>query len=121
MEDGEKYLWRPNDSSPKTNLKYDLEAQHWLKSINNATPSPTPSFGQVTGFIGLLFSMTFNIIYLIILILIDTVKWVMKVWPKKKDKYDGVPTFANKPKLSAQDMRDIIKGAKESGIVDTVE
>lgn len=120
MEDREKYLWRPNDNSPKTNLRYDLEAQHWMKSIGSA-PSPTPSFGEVFGFLGLLFSFIFNIIHFIILILIDVVKWVRKKLPKKKDKYDEVPTFANKPKLSAQDMRDIIKSAEESGIVDTVE
>ena len=121
MEDRDKLLWRPNDNSVKTNLRYDLEAKHWLRSIDNATPSPTPTFGQVAGFLGLLLSFIFNLIHLIILIVVDAIKWVVKKFPKKKDKFDDIPTFANKPKLSYEEMCQIQKDAEESGVVITVE
>lgn len=123
MADNEKLLWRPNDSSPKTNLKYDLEAGHWLDSIKNATPSPTPSFGEVYGFLGLLLSFTFNIIFFIVLTLIEVVKWIIKVWPKKtpKDKYDGIPTFDNRPKLTNEEVMEIIRKADESGVIEEID
>lgn len=118
MENRDKYLWRPNDNSVRTKLRFDLEAIHWLDSVKNATPNTT-SFSDAFGFVGLLFSFVFNILLLIFLILIDLIKWVIKVWPKRKKKgrYDDIPTFENKPPLSSQDMRDIIKRAEDSGIV----
>ena len=32
----ENYNWRPNDNSSSTRLKYDLEAEHWVKSVDSA-------------------------------------------------------------------------------------
>jgi len=122
MEDRDKYLWRPNDNSVRTKLRFDLETTHWLDSVKNATPNTT-SFSDAWGFVGLVLSLTFNILLFLFLVLIDLIKWVIRVWPKrkKKRKYDDIPTFENKPPLSAQEVRDIIKGAEESGIVRTME
>jgi len=118
MEDRDKYLWKPNDNSIKTKIRYDLEAAHWLDSVKNATPNTT-SFSDAWGFVGLVLSMAFNILLLIFFILIDLIKWVIRVWPKRKKRvrYDDIPTFENKPELTDQDMRDIVEGAKKSGIV----
>lgn len=123
MGEKKEYLWRPNDQSPATKLKFELEVSHWLSAIKNSTPAPTPSFSEVSGFIGLLLSFIFNLIHFIILIVIDVVKWVIKIWPKKtpKDKYDGVPTFRNKPKLSYEEMCQIQRDAEDSGVRITVE
>ncbi len=120
MENRDKYLWRPNDNSSKTLIRYDLEGAHWIDSIKNST-SPTTSFGEFFGFFGLLLSFIINIIHFIVLILIELVKWIIKVWPKKKDKYDGVPTFANRKKLTGPEARAIIDKANESGVIEEID
>lgn len=33
------FKWRPNDNSSQTNLRYDLEAEKWIKAVNNAKSS----------------------------------------------------------------------------------
>lgn len=113
MENKKEFLWRENDQSPRTNLKFELEASHWLSAIKNSTPSPTPTFSQVSGFIGLLLSFTFNILHFVILSIIELVKWIRKVWPKAKDKYDGVPTFDNRPQMTDEEMNDMLRISRE--------
>lgn len=121
MENRDKYLWRPNDNSVKTNLRYDIEASKWMDSIKNSSPSPTPSFGEVSGFLGLLFSFVFNLIWFIALNVIDLVKWIRKALPKKKDKFEGVPHFDNKPPLSDEEGMAIIKKANETCVIREID
>ena len=114
MTDKKEYLWRPNDNSPKTNLRYDLEASHWLDSLKHNSPKPTASFGEVFGFLGLLLSFTFNVIFFIILTLVEIVKYIIKIWPKKK--VDEPPTFENRPRLTPEDVDELTRRGREPGI-----
>lgn len=116
----DKFLWRENDTSSKTSLRYSMEISHWLSAIKSSTPNTT-SFAEAYGFIGLLLSFTFNILFFVILILIEAVQWIIKVWPKKKDKYDGVPTFANRKPLSNEEANELIRRANESGVIEEMD
>ena len=114
MAEKKEYLWRPNDNSVTTNLRYDLEANHWLDSLKHSTPKPTASFGEVFGFLGLLLSFIFNIIHFIVLILIELVKWIIKVWPKKK--VEEIPTYENRKKMTSEELEALLKRFREEDI-----
>jgi len=36
QSDRQNYQWRPNDNSVQTNLRYDLEAEHWTRAFKSA-------------------------------------------------------------------------------------
>jgi hypothetical protein len=118
MADNEKLLWRPNDNSPKTKLKYDLEMNHWLSSLRDSTSTPTTSVEGVFGFLGLLFSFIFNIIHFIVLMLIEFVVWIRKSLPKKKVKRD-IPNFDNRRILTDEEYAEIFRNM-EKGVYERV-
>lgn len=113
----DKFLWRPNDTSAKTLIRYNLEAGHWLDSLKENSPNTT-SIGEFFGFFGLLLSFIFNIIHFIVLILIEGVKWLMKNWPKKKVKPNPIPTFKNRKRLTGPEMRELITESRKSGVIE---
>lgn len=79
MTQGEKqnYLWKPNDYSSTTTLRYDLEAEHWYKSFKSAERKHKPSsISSNLGVISLFFQLTFTLLTLVVLGLIQLVKWV---------------------------------------------
>ncbi|NNL15910.1 MAG: hypothetical protein HKO81_04630 [Flavobacteriaceae bacterium] len=80
MTQGERernYIWRPNDSSSTTRLRYDLEAEHWYRSFKNAERKYKPtSISQDLGVIGLFISLISSLIVLIILSLVQFIKWL---------------------------------------------
>lgn len=78
----QNYQWRPNDNSSTTRLRYDLEAEHWLRSIksaSNKTSSAISSFGTI----GLLIGLVINLIIIIVLILSQLFNWILN--GKKKN------------------------------------
>ncbi|PTM08228.1 MAG: hypothetical protein DA407_08590 [Bacteroidetes bacterium] len=80
MTQGERqnYQWRPNDESSTTRMRYDLEADHWYRSFKEAAErkhKPT-SIGSDFGVIGILFSLAFSLVTLLVLLIIDFIKWV---------------------------------------------
>ena len=44
-ENSKQFVWRPNDNSATTNLKYDLEASHWVEAMGG-TEKPEPIKSQ---------------------------------------------------------------------------
>jgi len=71
------YIWRPNDSSSTTRLRYDLEAEHWYRSFKNAERKHKPSsISADLGVIGLFLSLISSLIVLIILSLVQFIKWL---------------------------------------------
>lgn len=75
--DRQNYLWRPNDNSSTTRTRYDLEAEHWHKSFKSAElKNRTTSLGDSFSFIGLVVSLMFSLIALIVVCIIDFIKWV---------------------------------------------
>ena len=71
------FLWRPNDNSVTTRTRYDLEAEHWYRSFKAAERKHKPSsFKADLGVIGLFIQLTFTLLTLIVVALIDFIKWL---------------------------------------------
>lgn len=71
------YLWRPNDNSVTTRTRYDLEAEHWYRSFKAAERKhKSSSFKSDLQVIGLFMSLLFSLLTLVVLLLINIVKWV---------------------------------------------
>lgn len=116
------YNWRPNDNSSQTNLRYDLEAEKWVKSIRSAKLKyKRPSFSSDLGAIGVLLSLPLLLLAWIILIPIylirEVVGYNIKLFPGdeptgwvEKDpmaRYDVDPKEYHKPepkKLTNEEM-----------------
>lgn len=113
----DKYLWRENDNSSKTLTRYSLEGEHWVNSIKNATPNTT-SFGEAFGFLGLLFSFVFNILQFVVLMLVELVKWIISVWPKKEKVVDTIPTFENRKRLTGAERKALIIEADKTCVIE---
>ncbi|SDB30169.1 hypothetical protein SAMN03097699_0593 [Flavobacteriaceae bacterium MAR_2010_188] len=66
----QEFNWRENDESSLTLLKYDLEADHWVRAFKSAERKhATAPIGETIGVIGLVLSLVFNLIVLIVLLL----------------------------------------------------
>ena len=77
QEQRQNYIWRPNDLSTTTRTRYDLEAEHWYKSFKSAERKHKPSsFKADLGVIGLFVSLAFSLLTLVVLSLIQLVKWL---------------------------------------------
>lgn len=79
MTQGERqnYLWRPNDNSSTTRLRYDLEVEHFYKSFKSVESKHKPSsIGTDFGVIGLFISLVFSLLTLVVLGLIQLIKWL---------------------------------------------
>ena len=80
MTQGERernYTWRPNDSSSTTRLRYDLEAEHFYRSFKSAERKHKPSsISADLGVIGLFISLVFSLLTLVVLSLVQLVKWL---------------------------------------------
>jgi hypothetical protein len=80
----DNFQWRPNDNSVTTNLRYDLEMNHWLKSFKSSTVSSTFKFSSSFIVIGLIFSLSINLIFFILICLSDFIVWVVDKIKKRE-------------------------------------
>jgi len=77
MSNRDNFQWRPNDNSSVTRIRYDLEAQHWLRSFKSASASSQPAnWGQTFFVIGLVISFAANLIWLILICITDLIVWI---------------------------------------------
>jgi hypothetical protein len=82
--DRQDYKWRPNDNSVQTKLRYDLEAEHWTRAFKSAQiNSKTSSAGEVFGVVGLCISLVSSLVVLIVLSIIDVIKWLRRTYSKQ--------------------------------------
>ena len=91
------FQWRPNDNSVTTNLRYDLEMNHWLKSLKGSTVSSAFKFHPSIMIIGIIFSLALNIILFVLLTLSDLIVWIVdkiKKTERKEPKPKSVKTFS---------------------------
>ena len=71
------FLFPPNDNSVQTNLKYDLFAEKMYKSFKSAEMKhKKTSLGEAFGVIGLVVSLVGSLLVLILLSLIELIKWL---------------------------------------------
>lgn len=71
------FQWRPNDNSVTTNLRYDLEMNHWLKSLNTSSVKSTFQFSSSFVVIGMIISLFLNLIFFILICLSDVIVWIV--------------------------------------------
>ena len=73
----QNFNWRPNDNSSTTLTRYSLEAEHWVNAVESAKrKNKTSSFSSDIGVIGLFFSLFFSLITLVVLCVINFIKWL---------------------------------------------
>ncbi|MBD0833763.1 hypothetical protein [Aestuariibaculum sediminum] len=71
------YSWRPNDNSVSTQLKYELEAQHWHRAFKHADQKNKPiTIGQDLKVIGLIFTLIVSILTWVVLLFIEVFRWL---------------------------------------------
>jgi len=89
----QNYNWRPNDNSSQTRLRYDLEMNHWLKSLKGSGFGGGGSSGGSSPFlvIGLVIGLIFSLLWLILIWLSDFIVWVTNQFskPEPTSKYRG--------------------------------
>jgi len=93
METNNNYNWRPNDNSSTTNLKYQLEADHWLKAVKSSDYAK--GSGSMLGDIGNMFlvlSLLINIIKVIVMVLWEIIKWIIRLFWTPKPPESDYPT-----------------------------
>jgi hypothetical protein len=82
------FNWRPNDYSVQTRTRYDLEMGHWLESFRGSVKSgsvkTTSSLSEMFGYFGLFVSLFINLLTLLILILIDIINWLRKLFTRTR-------------------------------------
>jgi hypothetical protein len=71
------FLWRPNDESSTTRLRYDLESDHWYRSFKSAEMKhKKASISETLGIIGLVISLVSSLLILVILSGKELIKWL---------------------------------------------
>jgi len=81
------YIWRPNDNSAKTNIRYSIEADKWVKAFEGAKmDNKKTGLGEVTGFIGLIFQLITTLLTGLILIIIKMFGGINLLIFGRKDK-----------------------------------
>jgi len=77
QDERQEFIFPPNDNSAQTNLRYDLTAEKWTRAFKSAQISTSsPSFGSSVTFIVTLIKFVFNIVLLVVILIIDFVKWI---------------------------------------------
>ena len=71
------FQWRPNDNGSLTNLRYNLEAEKWVKAVDSAQSSlPSGNFGADLNFIGNLIQLPLLLTFLILMIPIGLIRLI---------------------------------------------
>tara|TARA_R110000796_G_scaffold146955_3_gene263702 strand:- start:6065 stop:6433 length:369 start_codon:yes stop_codon:yes gene_type:complete len=84
----QNFQWRPNDNSATTRVKYDLEAEHWLRSFKSAEMSQkNSSFSSDLNGIGLVFGLIINLFNITIMLITMFLTWIFKTASKNKETY----------------------------------
>ena len=79
---GNEYKWRPNDSSISTRLKYDLEAQHQVRSYTEALRKQKSKDASGDAFLSVLGWVLTQLVILLIYIVVYLFKGI--VWGFKR-------------------------------------
>ena len=74
----QNFKWRPNDYSSTTLARYDQEAEHWHRAFKNAEAKNRPAdYAGAIEAMGLAVSLVISLITLIIMLLVEFVKWLI--------------------------------------------
>jgi len=78
MNNRDNFLWRPNDNSVTTNIRYSLEAEKWTRAFKSASTKSTVSLGEALGTVGLILSIITLSILFVLICISDLVKWILE-------------------------------------------
>jgi len=80
----QNFLWRPNDNSATTRLRYDLEAEHWTRAFKSAELKyHGSSFASDLSVIGLVLGLAINLTVLFILLITEGIKLLIPLFTQK--------------------------------------
>ena len=85
--DRQNYNWRPNDNSSQTRLRYDLEMNHWLKSLKSSSSNGSGvsgNWGATFAVIGLILNFIVIGIWLLLILISDVITWIVNQFDKPK-------------------------------------
>jgi len=85
----QNYLWRPNDNSVTTRMRYDLEAEHWTRAFKSSSNKGASNFGADLAVIGLVISLAINLCVMVVLLLTELVKFLYKIFNNEQQKYEA--------------------------------
>ena len=110
QKERQNFQWRPNDNSTTTNLRYDLEASHWLESFKINSKKSSNAFIEAPLYIGFFLGIIINLLSLIFIGIAECIQWMRgKKRPYKpqsfKEKY---PHLVNTP-LTVEEKEGIRK------------
>lgn len=74
------YLWRPNDNSATTMVRYELESEHWLNALTNTLNkgrSNVSSFASDLQGIGIILNFIVTLIFVILLTVSKLLLWLL--------------------------------------------
>lgn len=100
--DRQNFQWRPNTNDSTTLARYDQEAKHWLRALNNSKPKTT-DVGNVFGVIGLVLQLVINLVWLLFYGLGSFFTWLFG--SKSGGKFEMKTTPYVMPKASKLDDR----------------
>jgi len=111
---GDDYQWRPNDFSSRTNLRYGLEAEHWLTAFKSASNKTSVSLSETLGFVGIVVSLVFSLLLFIVLVLYEGYQYI--AGKEKTVKVEPKAHIRNKLpyRLSPEETRRIYRMANNS-------
>lgn len=81
------FAWRPNDNSSTTLLRYELEAEHWVRAFKSAEMSSKGgenATGEYFAVIGFVIDLIFNIILLLVNLIVYIIKLITNAEGKAK-------------------------------------
>lgn len=114
MTNRDNYQWRPNDNSPTTNLRYELEAQHWMKAFKSASiTSGAGSGGSAFMVIGLVISMLASIVWFIILGFVEIINWGVNFRRISNEKKQLIIREEESKQVAIQERKDSLKAVHQ--------
>lgn len=78
----QNYLWRPNDNSATTRVRYDLESEHWLRSLSTKLEKGgrgATSFASDLRGIGIVLHLISLVIFIILLSISKLLVWLVSL------------------------------------------
>jgi hypothetical protein len=118
----QNYNWRPNDNSIKTNLRYDLEMNHWLKSMKSSSSGNgsgvSGNWGATFAVIGLILNFLVIAIWFILILISDLIVWIVNLFNTPKEEVITPVSTKWKPSKFTGTVEEMEKMWNESTKVD---
>jgi hypothetical protein len=115
------FNWRPNDNSSQTRMRYDLEMNHWLKSLKGSSGGGngvSGNWGPTFAVLGLVFHFVVVLVWFILIMLSNLIVWLVNLFHTEQE-YEVEPADPNRwtpSGLNNEEMQDVFKRARQNKI-----